>query len=549
MAFSDLVVNIAGNAQGLKKTLGGVTSGVRGVGSVASKVTAGLKLSFAGLAAAVAPLMVAFKGFQFLGEASDLANTQIQAEKKLAGVLKATGNAAGFSASEIAKLASERQAVTNFGDEATLAATGILATFKEIKGDNFKAAIPLMQDMAAVMEGDLNGAAMQLGKALNDPIAGLGALSRVGVQFSHEQKEMIKGLVETGQLAKAQGIIMQELQTQMGGTAEMMADPLTQASNAWGDFKEQIGMIFRDIAAAALEAFGFQDVMAASGNMAADFRQKWLPTIKGVLTSVSHIFKSVVGFLKKQWDSWIGETIKTTAFVVEDWKLFTQVAWERFKLFVSNSWERFKTFFVNAGEMMRWLGSNWATLVKDLATLLLAATKNMAKNLGSFFKAVWDFARGKGFKPKFTSVTDGWKSSLKDLPKFTKASVQKSTAELDRLQGEVNKRYLDFEKRFQVSPTGSAKANLPFASAAQAQGGGGIQREDFAVNSSIEAGTQAAYAKIFAALGGQQRDKKKPEKETADNTAETVKAINELKRLWERVERKIGVEKVVELIG
>lgn len=546
MALSDLVVNIAGNAQGFRKTLGGVTGGIRGFGSVAGKVTAGLKVSFAGLAAAVAPLMVAFKGFQFLGESSDLAKTQIAAEKKLGAVLKSTGHAAGLSAEEIGKLASERQALTNFGDEATLAATGILATFKEIKGDNFKAAIPLMQDMAAVMEGDLKGSAMQLGKALNDPIAGMGALSRVGVQFTHEQKQVIASLVESGQLAKAQGVIMQELQSEFGGAAAAMADPLTQAGNAWGDFKEQIGMIWNDIQVAMLEAFGFDSLIAASGNMAADFRQKFLPTIKGVLTSIGTIFQSVVGFLKSQWNSWAGETVKWMFFVAENWKLFAQIAWERFKLFVSNSWERIKTFFANFGQMMSWLGQNWLTLWKDLAKLQLSVVINMAKNIGSFFKSVWDFARGKGFKPKFTSLTDGWKSSVDSLPKFTKASVKESTSELDRLQGEVNKRAIDFEKRFQVAPT-AKKTELPFGPTGQQQGGG-VKREDFAANTSIEAGTKEAFTKIFAAIGGQS-DKKKPETKTADNTAKTVDVLEELKRLWERVERKLGVEKTVELAG
>lgn len=544
MALSDLVVNITGNAQGFNKTLGGVTSGVRGFGSIAGKVTLGLKASFAGLAASLAPLLAAFKGFQFLGESADLAKTQIAAEKKLGAVLKATGNAAGLTADEIKNLASQRQALTNFGDEDTINASALLASFKEIKGDEFRRAIPLIQDMSAAMGQDLKGSAIQLGKAINDPIAGIGALSRVGVQFTYDQKQMIKGLVETGQMAKAQAVIMNELQSEFGGTAEAMASPLTQAANAWGDFKEQIGMIWNDIKVAALEAFGFDEAMAASGNMAADFRQKWLPTIKGVITSVGNLFKSVVGFMKEQWNSWIGDTVKEIFFITENFELFTQIGWEMFKLFLSNSWEGFKTFFVNVNEAMGWLGDNWPALLKDMASFLLATTKNMAANMGSFFKGVMDFAKGKGFKPKFKSLTEGWESSLKDLPKFTKANVQESTRELDRLFGEEAKRRLEFEKRF--APLGEMPTG-PKLPIQQNDAASGVKREDFVVNTSIEAGTKEAFSKIFSAISG--NEKKKPEKETADNTKDTVLALGELKRLWEKLEKKLTKKEIVEFIG
>ena len=46
--------------------------------------------------------------------------------------------------------------------------------------------------MAAVFGQDLSQATIQLGKALNDPIKGLSALTRVGIQFTEQQKKEIK---------------------------------------------------------------------------------------------------------------------------------------------------------------------------------------------------------------------------------------------------------------------------------------------------------------------------------------------------------------------
>ena len=47
-----------------------------------------------------------------------------------------------------------------------------------------------------------------VGKALNDPLKGLTALSRIGVQFTAQQQEQIKAMVEVGDVAGAQKIIL-----------------------------------------------------------------------------------------------------------------------------------------------------------------------------------------------------------------------------------------------------------------------------------------------------------------------------------------------------
>ena len=57
---------------------------------------------------------------------------------------------------------------------------------------------------------DAESAAIQMGKALNDPILGISALGRAGVQFTESQKEMIATLVESGDVVGAQSIILAE---------------------------------------------------------------------------------------------------------------------------------------------------------------------------------------------------------------------------------------------------------------------------------------------------------------------------------------------------
>ena len=163
------------------------------------------------------------------------------AQAQLQSALKSTGYAAGQSITALNDHAVALQRMTAFGDDAVSGAQALLLTFTKVRGDVFPKATTAVLDMAQAMGTDLKSAALQVGKALNDPVLGVGALARAGVQFSEQQKAMIKSLVETGQVAKAQAIILQELETQFGGSAEAARKTLGGALAA---LKESFGDLF-----------------------------------------------------------------------------------------------------------------------------------------------------------------------------------------------------------------------------------------------------------------------------------------------------------------
>jgi hypothetical protein len=165
------------------------------------------------------------------------------AERKFAQVLKSTGNAAGVAKDEIMAYAKERQKMTSFDADDIVGGAGVLGSFTNIKGNAFTQALTSAQDLSAFLGQDLQSSILMVGKALNDPAKGLTALSRAGIQFSQAQKEQIKALQEVGDLAGAQQIILKEMQTQFGGQAKALVDPIMQAKNAWGDAMEDIGAI------------------------------------------------------------------------------------------------------------------------------------------------------------------------------------------------------------------------------------------------------------------------------------------------------------------
>ncbi|TQV85190.1 hypothetical protein FKG94_03095 [Exilibacterium tricleocarpae] len=172
----------------------------------------------------------------------DATAEQEDALAQLQQTLLSTNNAVGVSFDDLVAKASELQDVTVFGDEKIIRAQSQLATFTRITGDEFQRSTELALDLAKKFQGDLRSAALQLGKALNDPVANLGALSRAGIQFDKGQKELIKTLFESGRVADAQRVILKELETQFGGSAraarETFGGALQGLKNAFGDLFE-----------------------------------------------------------------------------------------------------------------------------------------------------------------------------------------------------------------------------------------------------------------------------------------------------------------------
>ena len=206
------------------------------VGSIFSR-----GLGFLGVTAGIAGIK------SFIDSSIDAFREQEKAVAQVKAGIEATGNAAGLSLRQLKEEASALQRETLFGDEEILKnATAQLLTFTNITGENFKRTQAAALDLATRLDGDLKSASIQLGKALNDPVANLSALSRSGIQFSKEQKEVIKTLTESGKLAEAQSIILDELNKQYGGSAQAAANAdagFTQLANSFGDVKEIIGEV------------------------------------------------------------------------------------------------------------------------------------------------------------------------------------------------------------------------------------------------------------------------------------------------------------------
>lgn len=240
-------VIIVGDASNAKRALKELEDSA---GKMKQKLHLGLGAVKAGAIGAVAGLAALGVG---MSKAVGLAGKQEQAVSQLNAVIKSTGGVAGITAEHVQDLASSLQKTTTYGDETTIAGANLLLTFKNLRNeagagnDIFDRTTSIMLDMSTAMGQDMKSSAIQLGKALNDPITGLSALSRVGITFTDQQKDQIKTLQASGDLLGAQKILLKELESQFKGSAQAAADagtgPFLQFQNIVGDIGEKIGGI------------------------------------------------------------------------------------------------------------------------------------------------------------------------------------------------------------------------------------------------------------------------------------------------------------------
>jgi hypothetical protein len=248
-AYVSLLPSLRGGSQAISREINGPLNTASQQAGTQSGRTYGRKFGGAAsglIKAAVGGVLVAGAvGFlkDAIGEARESQKVTANTEQ----VIKTTGAAAKVTAAQIGDLAGAISAKTGIDDEAIQSGANLLLTFTNIKNevgkgnDVFNQATQAITDMGASMGKEPKAAAIQLGKALNDPIKGVTALSKVGVAFTAQQKDQIKALVKHGDTMGAQKIILAELKKEFGGQAEAQATAGEKAKVAFDNMKEAVG--------------------------------------------------------------------------------------------------------------------------------------------------------------------------------------------------------------------------------------------------------------------------------------------------------------------
>jgi len=209
------------------------------------KVGFALKKAFVPATAALGGLAVAGAKMVAAGEQAATANARIE---QIATSMGLFGEQTQVVTNRLVDLANEQARLTGVNQNTIKESQALLLTFKDIAssadevGGAFDRATQLTLDMASAGFGSVTDNAKQLGKALNDPIAGLTALRRSGIQFTEAQQDQIRTLVESGEVLEAQNMILEEIENQVGGTAEATANGTDKMKVAFSQASESIGL-------------------------------------------------------------------------------------------------------------------------------------------------------------------------------------------------------------------------------------------------------------------------------------------------------------------
>jgi hypothetical protein len=172
------------------------------------------------------------------------------ADRRLANIAESM-NLFGASTDQVVErmkeFADATMLATGVDDEIIKSTQAKLLTFKNLAdtadsvGGAMDRATLAAIDLAAAGFGEAEQNAVQLGKALQDPVKGITALGRAGVTFTQQEKAKIAELVKSNQMLEAQDLILSAIETQVGGTAEATATGSSKMTAAFGEMSESIG--------------------------------------------------------------------------------------------------------------------------------------------------------------------------------------------------------------------------------------------------------------------------------------------------------------------
>jgi hypothetical protein len=334
--------------------------------SKSEKSVGTLRIGLGRLAGAFAGLAIIQKTTQFLSDSISEARESNKVGAQTQAVLKSTKNAANLSADAIGNLANKLSLKAGVDDEAIQSGENLLLTFRNIRdevgkgNDIFTRATKIALDMSVAMGTDLKSANIQLGKALNDPVKGITALTRVGVSFTQQQQDQIGKLVKHNHTLAAQKIILGELNKEFKGSAKAQADPADRARVAWENFQETVGLKLMPVldklliwfvakGLPAIQQFGgwlsdklgpiisdvagwFDQSSQKGGELSSAF-QSLVSAGKAAYDALAPIAIDIFESIKKNWpqiSSTISEVLTGVSGVIQSFAALVTAVWNRF---------------------------------------------------------------------------------------------------------------------------------------------------------------------------------------------------------------------------
>jgi hypothetical protein len=283
------------------------------------------------------------------------------------------------------KFADAHELVIGVEAELIKEAQAVLLSFKAVGqsaddvGGTFDRATKAAFDMAAVLKTDARGSAVQLGKALENPIKGVTALAKAGTTFTDQQKAQIRTLVESNRLLEAQDLILTEVESQYGGAAEAAALGSQKIQLAFGQVQDALGMAL----APAFEKFTTYFVNEVVPPLTKFFEDDF----PRIITALQPIVEGVSAFFAE-----VGQGLKDFLDIDEDVSLLEGILGKLSALGENPEFLAFidtvKTIFEDIGAVLPGIVFNLGELAAKLSPLLEGTLKNVLPLLTDLLRIV-----------------------------------------------------------------------------------------------------------------------------------------------------------------
>jgi len=328
------------------------------------------------------------------GDSLQAARENLQANRRLEQVFRSMGDATGVAAQQAEDYASKLELQIGVEDEVIMATQAKIATFNKVSDASarmagiFDRATQAAFDMASAGFGEADQNAVQLGKALQDPVNGINALRRSGITFSDAEKKKIKILVESNKTLEAQKIVLAAVEKQVGGVAKATADPVQVMQTAWSEVTEEIGkklMPYVQQFAAWLTTFIPMVINWVDAN------SKLITTIAAVgaaLLVVGTVSKIVSAILATNPIVLIIMGIVAAAILIYTY-------WEPIKTFFSAVWNHVKSVFNSAWEFIKNIFLHYTPvgLVINNWSKITAFFTGLWEKVKHLFVATWEWIK------------------------------------------------------------------------------------------------------------------------------------------------------------
>jgi phage-related protein len=308
-----LKLSLLADVAGLSKGLNQGTNEVQGFGSKMANFGKKAAAAFAVAGIAAAAFAVKFaKDAIVAGEAAATANARIEQINKSMGLFGESTNEVNKALIDYAEKTARATGVDTNSIKATQAK---LLTFKELAataneiGGNFERSTKAAIDLGAAGFGTAELNAVALGKALNDPIKGISALSRNGITFTESEKDRIKVLVESNKVGEAQNMILKAIETQVGGTAEATANATDKMRVGFTQVTEKVGLallpVFEKLTNFVIDQIfpAFDKIGAQFAGLTSQLGENLLPALDNLVTFFQDylipVFKAYWEFISK----------------------------------------------------------------------------------------------------------------------------------------------------------------------------------------------------------------------------------------------------------